>query len=169
MLVKKYRLPLLYHPPRPWRPQWLPKWMGLQRETALHPHAPQERGELFLTYGGISTEIEVLNRLYATILLLKPQCILETGAAGGVGTIALASACQANGFGEVHSIEFQERLCRKVRNRLKFQGLSRWATVHHDDSRRFLRSTALRFDFGFFDSLCELRAEEYEIAASGAS
>jgi predicted O-methyltransferase YrrM len=137
--------------------------MGLQRETVMHPHVPEERGDLFLAYGGASTEIEVLNWLYATVILLKPQSILETGTSGGLGTIALASACRANGFGHVHSIEFKERNCRKARARLRSRSLSRYATVYCSESLTFLRSTDLRFDFGFFDSLCEIRAEEYAL------
>src|ERR1700694_3131550 len=90
---------------RAWRPQWLPSWFVLQSEAEAHPHDPAERAELFLGYNTGSTEMEVLNWLYATILLLKPQHIVETGAADGLGTIALASACKANGFGRVHSIE----------------------------------------------------------------
>jgi hypothetical protein len=129
----------------------------------VHPHDTVERGEQFLSYNVGSTEIEVSNWLYATILLLKPRHILETGAADGLGTMALASACKANGFGLVHSVEIDSAACTRAEQSLKRSGLSDWVQYHCDDSRRFLKGTSIKFEFGFFDSLCEIRAEECEI------
>lgn len=163
MNLKKYHIPFFSRPPRIWRPQWLPIWMGLQNEASLHPHVPEERASLFLAYGTASTEIEVLNWLYATVILLKPECVLETGTAGGLGTIALASACKANGFGSVHSVEYDPGFCHKASSRLRLRGLSRYASVHNDDSLHFLRNTALRFQLAFFDSRCDIRVDEYSI------
>lgn len=148
---------------RDWRPQWLPNWFALHTETEVHPHDPIERGAEFLAYNTGSTEMEVLNWLYATILLLKPQNVVETGAADGLGTVALASACRANGFGCVHSIEIDMQVCARAQELLKRAGLDRRVVYHCLDSRQFLRDTQLKFDFGFFDSLCEIRAEECAI------
>lgn len=148
---------------RNWRPQWLPNWFDLRAENEVHPHDPIERADQFVSYNTGSTEMEVLNWLYATILLLKPQHILETGAADGLGTIALASACKANGFGRVHSIEIDTTVCAKAQRLLKRAGLDDWVEFHTQDSRQFLRDTKVEFDFGFFDSLCEIRAEECAI------
>lgn len=92
-------------PPRPWRPVWLRVWHHLQSEVKLHPHVPEERANLFLAFETGTTEIEVLNGLHATIIAHKPRCVLEIGASAGLGTLALASACKANGFGKVHSVE----------------------------------------------------------------
>lgn len=162
-LFSKFRANSAPYSPRPWRPQWLPRWAGLQSEASVHPHIPEERADLFLSHDAGSTEIEVLNWLYATICLLKPQTILETGAARGLGTLALAAACKANGFGHVHSVEIEPRLCERLTRMLCWQRLSRFVTVHCDDSRNFLRDTPLTFDFAFFDSLWEIRIEEYRI------
>jgi hypothetical protein len=148
---------------RDWRPQWLPDWFVLRGEDEVHPHDPIERAKHFLGYNTGSTEIEVLNWLYASILLLKPQHLLETGAANGLGTIALASACKANGFGRVHSIEIDAEVCARAQGLLKRARLDRWVEYHCQDSREFLRETSIEFDFGFFDSLCEIRAEECAI------
>jgi predicted O-methyltransferase YrrM len=148
---------------RTWRPQWLPSWFILRSEADVHPHDPAERAENFLGYNTGSTEMEVLNWLYATILLLKPQHIVETGAADGLGTIALASACRANGFGRVHSIEIDTEVCARAQALLKKAELDQWVEYHCEDSRQFLSNTKVNFDFGFFDSLCELRAEECAI------
>jgi len=145
---------------RTWRPQWLPDWFTLKREDEAHPHHPTERPELFLAFNTGSTEMEVLNWLYSTILLFKPQNIVETGAADGLGTIALASACKANRFGRVHSIEIDTEVCARAKELLKRAGLDEWVEYHCEDSQNFLRHTDLCFDLGFFDSICEIRAQE---------
>jgi predicted O-methyltransferase YrrM len=148
---------------RSWRPQWLPTLLPLRSEDYHHSHIPIEKAELFLSYNGGSTEMEVLNWLYSTVLLLKPKVILETGAADGLGTIALASACKANGFGMVHSIELDKPTCDLAIKRLHKAGLDKFATYHCTDSFSFIKSTELVFDFAFYDSLCEIRAAECEM------
>lgn len=148
---------------RRWRPEWLPFWIATDTESRQHPHAPSERADLFLAHNAGSTEIEVLNWLHATVCLLKPQHILETGAADGIGTLALASACRANGFGLVHSIEIDEALCRKGERLLRRYGVGEYVRFYAEDSRAFLARTGQAFDFAWFDSMCEFRVDEYEI------
>lgn len=150
-------------PPRRWRPAWLPRRLPLRRESELHPHCPAERAAEFLSYDGIATEMEVLNWLHATVCLTKPACVLETGAAHGLGTLALAAACRDNGAGRVHALEIDPSSAARARRRLGEAGLAPWATVHGSDSRVWLEQTTLEFGFGFFDSLTELRVEEFEI------
>ena len=132
----------------------------MSTEAVVHPHDPAERAELFLGFNTGSTELEVLNWLYATILLLKPQNLVETGAADGLGTIALASACKSNGFGMVHSVELDTSVCAKAQDLLKREGLNGFVEFHCMDSLTFLSKTQLSFDLGFFDSICEIRAQE---------
>lgn len=148
---------------RPWRPQWLPRFTPIQAEVQVHYHCEAEKPELFLAANAGSTELEVLNWLYATVIMTKPRTILETGCLDGFGTVALAAACKANGFGIVHSVDIDPEACEKARAKLRRRGLSKFAEVHCVSSLDFLRSTTLRFEMGFFDSLCELRPEEYEI------
>jgi hypothetical protein len=148
---------------RRWRPEWLPFWIATDTEARLHPHSTEERADLFIAHNAGSTEIEVLNWLHATVCLLKPQRILETGAADGLGTLALARACRANGFGVVHSIEIDQALCRHGEALLRRYGVEQHAVFHAEDSRTFLGRTELTFGFAWFDSMCELRADEYAI------
>lgn len=150
-----------YSPPRSWRPSWLPAKYLLRSEDQVHPHVEEESSQLFLAYNGGTTEIEVLNWLHATICLLKPKNILETGAADGIGTLALASACKNNGFGKVYSIEIDSDRCEQLENLLETNGLKEFGCVVQSDSISFLRSTDVVFDFAFFDSMCEIRAQEY--------
>ncbi len=163
-LLRDYRLPFLgTPPPRRWRPDWLPFWMRLRAETDVHGHVAEEQAALFLSNNAAGTEIEVLNWLHATVCLLKPRSILETGTAGGLGTIALASACRANGFGHVHTLELDPVAARNAMQRVRAAGLASYVTSFCVDSLEFLRTTGERFDFGFFDSICDIRADEYRI------
>lgn len=148
---------------RNWRPAWLPENVTLREESVLHPHCPQEQAELFLSADATSTEIETLNFMHALACLLKPEKILETGTAKGLGTIALASACRDNGFGKVHSLEIEAGAVLAARDRLSIAGLASYADIHCADSRDWLLATEHRFGLGFFDSEIEIRAEEFAI------
>lgn len=90
---------------------WKPSWAAIHREIDVHPHSPAEHANLFEAYNTGSTEFELLNWLNATIRLLKPKSIIETGACDGLGTIAMASACKVNGLGKVHSVEIDPGCC----------------------------------------------------------
>lgn len=161
--LRNYRIPFLgTPPPRRWRPQWIPFWMRLRAETDIHPHVPRERGELFLSNHAAGTEAEVLNWLYSTVCLLKPSMILETGTAEGFGSIALASACKANGFGHVHTLELDADTHARAMRRIRAAGLSEYVTGHNLSSLDFLSETDIRFNLAFFDSMIEIRASEYE-------
>jgi len=142
---------------------WFPRWLLVHREHNVHPHIPAERANLFESYNAGTTELEVLNWLHATIMVLKPDHVLETGAADGLGTIALASACRNNGFGTVHSVELDAKLCRSLESKVRWRGLSKYVQVHCQDSQTYLRETKTVFDIGFYDSMCEFRAQECEI------
>jgi predicted O-methyltransferase YrrM len=107
--------------------------------------------------------MEVLNWLHATVCLTKPTHVLETGAAHGLGTLALAAACRDNGAGHVHALEIDPQSVTRAQRRLREANLAAWATVYEVDSRTWLEQTALEFGFGFFDSLTKLRVEEFEI------
>jgi predicted O-methyltransferase YrrM len=142
---------------------WLPSWAAVQNESAVHPHAAEEKAHLFEAHNAGTTELEVLNWLHATVMMLKPDAILETGAADGLGTIALASACRHNGIGHVHSVELDPAQCQELDRKLRRERLRDLVTIHCQDSREYLRSTATVFDLAFYDSMCEIRAEEFGI------
>jgi predicted O-methyltransferase YrrM len=147
---------------RSWRPDWCPRLL-VHNEEKVYPHLPQDKANLFLAFNGTSTEIETLNWLHATICLTKPNCVLETGAYDGMGTIALASACRANGFGKVHSVEIDSEMCKRLDEKLRRYGLRDWVEIHNSDSITYLKNTNESFDFGFYDSDWRIRPEEYEI------
>src|SRR5439155_326535 len=47
-------------------------------------------------------------RLYAIVRELRPRVAVETGVCNGVSTAFLLLALEANGFGELHSIDLPE-------------------------------------------------------------
>ena len=142
---------------------WLPRWVELHNERDVHPHVPEERAELFDAYNTGTTELDLLNWLHATVRVLKPNAILETGAANGIGTIALASACRFNGLGKVHSVELEPERCTALDQILKKAGLREFVQIHCGDSLNFLSSNKSIFDIGFYDSMCEIRAYEFKV------
>lgn len=149
---------------RRWIYPWLPLWARVRRECDVHPHhVVAERPELFEAYNEISTELEILNWLYSSVRAFKPARILETGAANGLGTIAMATACKHNGFGTVHSLEIEPVTCRSLQRKLAIAGLSAYSEVHCGDSLSFLENTEVSFDFAFFDSQTHLRSREFGI------
>jgi hypothetical protein len=151
------------------RYSWRPWWAPIRREAEVHPHSASERPELFEAFNTGSTEFELLNWLHATIRLIKPERVVETGSHDGLGTIALATACRANGLGCVHSIEIDPQRCAQIERRVRRAGLMDYAQIHCADSMTFLRQTDLVFDMGFYDSLPELRAKEFAICLERGS
>lgn len=142
---------------------WKPERSPLNKESRVHPHVEKERANLFEVADGTSTEYEILNWLHSSVRVMKTNLILETGAFNGLGTVALAHACQLNGFGKLHSLEISPLQRIKVESLLKEENLNEWAEVHLIDSLLFLRQSDLIFDIGFFDSETKIRPLECEI------
>jgi predicted O-methyltransferase YrrM len=142
---------------------WLPRWADPKRESDVHPHVSAERAELFHGYDMQTAELEVLHWLHASVMLLKPDAVLETGIGAGLGTIALASACRQNRAGVVHAVEIDPARCEDVGKKLARLGLARYVTIHCEDSRAFLSRNRIVFDLGFFDSVSEIRASEFAL------
>lgn len=130
-------------------------------ESEVHPHAPEERAELFSAYDGGSTELEYLELLSALVRCTKPRRILETGTYLGHGTLALARAARDNGLGKVVSIERDAAVVSAVRDLLDRQGLDRVQLVLYQ-SLGYLDAADEPFDFAFLDSCLSLRAKELD-------
>jgi predicted O-methyltransferase YrrM len=142
---------------------WIPSDQKIKLESDVHPHSPSEKAELFHAFDGGSTEVEILNWLHATALMIKPQFILETGGFEGLGSVALAHACSMNGFGKVIVVENSPEQCVRIEAILEENNLSKFASVECFDSLLFLSSTNHVFDMAFFDSETSIRPREFEI------
>lgn len=110
-------------------------------------------------YDGEATEVEVLELLYALVLALKPNVILETGCYRGFGTEQLAWACSDNGFGHVWSCDLDEQRVTETRQRLA--PFASYATVQQMTGVELIRSLPV-IDFAFLDSGMTVRVQEAE-------
>ena len=132
-------------------------------EVDVHPHVASERAAHFHTEDGGATEIEYLSLLASLIRITKPQLVLETGAFTGAGTIAIASALRANGFGHCISVDLDPRVAERANRRLRARRLHGFAHVEGVDSMTFLQSTDKKFDFAFLDTDLRTRADELTV------
>lgn len=136
--------------------------LAARRESESHPHAPEEYAALFHCAGDGTTEMEYLNLIHALVLATKPEVLLETGSLRGMGTLALAAAIAANGFGKLYSIDLQPS--ELLRRNLQQYGLSDHVEVVANHSITFCATwMGEPFDFAFFDSDVHCRAREHDI------
>lgn len=144
--------------------------LAAYKETDIHPHVDDEHSDRFHSSDSGSTEWEYLNLLYALVVAIKPVNILETGTAMGYGTLALAAAVRANGFGNVTTVDTDS--CTTAKELLQRFDLEREAPYVPDIPRartvHFVQQTGLEFcarvhnniDFAFFDSDVSCRHHE---------
>ncbi len=111
--------------------------------------------------GPIQSEIEMLVLMWALVVMLKPQLVLETGTDSGVMARALGQACQANGFGRVVSAETNGDLVESARKLCA--GLP--VSIHHGPA---LDLPIRRADLLYLDSSYESRLEELARVRRGA-
>ena len=136
--------------------------LAARLESETHAHAPEEHAEWFHSLDSGTTEFEYLNLLNALVRAAKPQRILETGCFKGMGTLALASAVAANGFGRVFSIDLKPP--PELTTNLKRYGLDQWVEIVASESVTFCGTYAGDpFDFGFFDSDINVRHREHDL------
>lgn len=131
-------------------------------ESAVHPHVPAERADLFRSRDCESTEFEYLNLLHALILASKPALVLETGSGRGYGTTAIAAGLQFNGFGRLITVDLGH--AQDAKDVIERSGLGEYVAFSCSSGLEFLRRWAgPRFDFIFFDSDIHERWQEYEM------
>lgn len=137
--------------------------LDARSEADSHPHAPEEHAELFHNTGdGGTTELEYLNLLQALVVATKPQHLLETGSERGYGTLGMACAIAANGFGTLYSVDLSPS--DVLRGNLEKYGLADRVQVVPAHSIAFCANwTGEPFDFAFFDSDVHCRAREHDI------
>ena len=115
--------------------------------------------KLWSMYDGMATEAEVLHFLYALVLMLKPDVVVETGTYLGYGTAHLALAVKNNGRGHVHTAEPDPNTIAKAWKLLERIKLSSYVSPFKGTGVELIRSLAA-IDFAFLDSDCNTRIEE---------
>lgn len=136
-----------------------------QPETDVHPHAPAERAELFTALTGGAVEIETLTLMNALAFQYKPRLILETGTGSGYSAVAIASALEANGLSEVHTVELEGATSARARKNVAALEPALLDRIHFHvgDSLAWIDAwEGEPFDFAFFDSLVAFRHLELE-------
>jgi predicted O-methyltransferase YrrM len=130
-------------------------------ESEVHPHAPEERAELFHSADGGSTEYEYLNLLHALVLATKPRLVLETGTFRGFGTLALGSALKWNRLGELISVDAGE--CTEAKTLARNYGLNNVKFIQSDSVQFCAGWQGEPFNFVFHDSGMSARHRESDL------
>lgn len=136
----------------------------MRHEALVHPHADAERAELYHSFDGGATEIEVLNFINALVYLFKPALALESGTAQGHGALAIGEAMLSNGFGVLHTVDLDPSASQRAQT-----NIARWNANLQDRVEFHVCSTldlvaswnGPPFEFAFFDSLVEIRHLEF--------
>lgn len=118
------------------------------REDCPHP-------ELWHSFDSDSTELEVTDLVAAFVSALKPEFVIETGSAFGQTSEAIGTALKNNGYGELVTLETSKDRAQTTADKCV------------DLPVRVLNMSSLEYtperqiDFAWFDSLLELRANEF--------
>jgi len=148
----------------------LKETFGAFTEFEVHPHCPEERAILYSAIDGGSTEVETLNFVNALVYSYKPKLVIETGVFRGFGTIAIAAALKANGFGKVYAVELSaERITEAKKHLDEFdKDLAPFVEYVESDSLEFIENfSAGKIDFAFLDSETWLRHQEFAALKNG--
>lgn len=128
--------------------------------------------ELWHCYDEQATEVEVLDFLYALVIMLKPRRVVETGCYNGFGTERLAKGCRENGFGVLYTCDISKEQVDNTVSRLK-QGGYQGIIVNQCSGIQLIHTVAGAVDLAFLDSgpdenRCdELRALYLKISPGG--
>lgn len=111
---------------------------------------------------GQSSEVEVIEFLYAFVRLTKPQLIVETGPFFGYSTLAMAAAQDENGFGEIVTIELEKSLLDRTKRNFENTNLKNVQFLW-GDSLEILPELDIPIDLLFSDSHLPIREKEIRI------
>jgi predicted O-methyltransferase YrrM len=132
-------------------------------DTFTAPHAECEHPELWHSADSDSTEIEVSELIGALVRALQPEWVVETGTAFGYTTAMIARALWANGHGHLYTLDIDHERIERAR-----QNVREHSPYNSEIAVTFVQQSSMgweppcdRFDFTFFDSVYELRAEEF--------
>lgn len=139
---------------------------SIYSEVSKHKHPPEEQADLFKTFDGGGTEIEVLNFIHNLILVLKPKLVLETGSLYGYGSIALGGAIKENGIGKLITLEKDNKKYVIAKENICKCNLDKYIEILNINSLQYADNLAsnISFDLVFFDSSTLVRiVESYKL------
>lgn len=106
--------------------------------------------------GGVETEIGML--LYAFVLTIKPQYILETGCYTGISAMYMGQALKENKTGRIRTLEISPEHKERAEKLWKSIGLEEYIQCILQDSLNF--EPSMPIDFLFLDSEPGIRFAE---------
>lgn len=106
--------------------------------------------------GGI--ECETGEFLFGLIRLIKPKLVLETGTHQGVGASYMAAGMLANGFGELHTLEFIPEHFMRAKLRIAEIGLDNFVVTSQMDVAKFTPED--KYDLILLDTEPQTRFKE---------
>lgn len=102
-----------------------------------------------MTHYGASAELEVCDLLYTLVRYLRPAMVVELGCHKGIGTYALARACQDSAHGHVYTCDIDpEMVATAVRHLGEL--CPEWAEVAPIESSRMMHLVS-QADFLWLD------------------
>jgi predicted O-methyltransferase YrrM len=123
-------------------------------------------------YDDMATEIEVLDFLYALVVMLKPVTTLETGCYHGHATEQLARGIRENGFGDLWTCDMGSEEIRITEQRMRDKNLIHF-TAFQCGGLELIERMPREVNFAFLDSgpdeirTNELRALYPKLAPGG--
>lgn len=109
---------------------------------------------------GDSTEIEVSEFIGALCRAAQPDLVVETGAAWGQTTLALAIALAQNGHGKLISLETDAERADYARRRVEESVPDWFWAVLEESSLEWTPAVTQRIDVLFSDTAREIRVDE---------
>ena len=123
------------------------------------PHDACHTPALWHAPNSEATECEVTELVAALVRAVQPEYVVETGSANGFTTVAIGEALHRNGHGRGVSLEVDELLHDEASKRVTRAGVQDVMEVRLESSLDF--TPEMEVDFALFDSLYELRVDEF--------
>lgn len=119
---------------------------------------PEPTDSRFLCVDDGGVEVETGEFLYGFVRRLKPQSVLETGTYTGVSSLYMAKALQDNGFGHLHTVEYEQYHIDRAQELWNKMGVFNFVTVVKSDSLKF--NPDKQYQLMFLDTEMFLRFKE---------
>lgn len=114
----------------------------------------------FEMFNDAGTEVEVSEYLWATMRIIKPDLVLETGTHKGISSSYIARALEDNHRGKLITFEIILQHYQSAKSLWNDLGLSHRIDARLEDALQF-NAEGLAFDILFLDSEPQLRFNEF--------
>lgn len=113
----------------------------------------------YLRFNDAGVEIEVGEFLYALVRISKPELVYETGTHKGIGAMYLGKGLKDNGFGRLHTHEYEPSHVRDAKRLIELTELADFVVVHQGNSLQI--NPVGQIDLLFLDTEPQIRFQEF--------